>query len=274
MNSTLDVSVDARNAGAGASSGWASTVPTRRRTAFYSTMAIAMSIIVVLGFGPTFYFRAYTAPALHLPPLASALVWVHGFVFTSWMLVLLLQTTLVRIGKVQWHKKVGIAGAILGALMVLLGTVAQVAQTQRLVAAKFIPLGVVNENLVTFGALTAMVVFGSLIGAAVRFRARPETHKRLMLLATVVLLGAAAGRIGGIAGFVMPGVGPFVPAISTGLVDVFIVALAVHDLRATGRLHRATIWGAIPIFLLQAVSFTSFYASATATSFTTWLGNL
>ncbi len=34
------------------------------------------------------------------------------------------------------------------------------------------------------------------------------------------------------------------------------------------------VWGAIPMLLLQAVSFTSFYASASATAFTTWLGNL
>ena len=274
MSSTVDVAASSVHSDLGRAA-----APLRKRKRnFYSTMTmtmtIALSIVVLLGFGPTFYFRAYTAPALHLPPLASVLVWVHGFVFTSWMLLLFLQTTLVRIGKVHWHQKVGIAGAILGASMVLLGTVAQVAQTQRLVAAKFIPLGVVNENLVTFGALIAMVIFAGLIGAAVRMRRRPETHKRLILLATMILLGAATGRIGGIAGFVMPALGPYVPAINAALVDVFIVALAVHDLRATGRLHRATVWGAIPILLLQSVSFTSFYASASATAFTTWLGNL
>jgi hypothetical protein len=102
----------------------------------------------------------------------------------------------------------------------------------------------------------------------------PEDHKRLMLLATMILLQAATGRLAGVASVALHPLAPYVPVITVGLVDVFIVALAVHDLFATGRLQRATTWGAAPILLMQAVSFTSFYSSATATSFTTWLANL
>ena len=251
------------------------TVPQARkpRRLFYIVVAFAMAIVVFVGFGPTFYFRAVTGPALHLPPLPSPLVWVHGFVFSSWMLLLLLQTTLVRNGKVNWHRKIGVVAVTLAALMVVLGSAAQVAQTRRDVAAHFKPLDVVAENTATISALLSMVIFAALIVAAVRSRRRPESHKRLMLLATVVLLQAATGRIAGVSALVAPVVVPFVPAVTFGLVDVFILALALHDLSTTGRLSRVTVWGALPILLVQAVSLTPFYGSAVATRFTLWLGN-
>ncbi len=263
MSSTLDLTLPSLER---------STAQPRGRTrTFYLTMAIAMSVIVVIGFGPSFYFRALTAPALRLP---SAVVWIHGLVFTSWMLLLLLQTTLVRIGKVHWHQRAGIAGAALAALMVVLGATVQILQAHRDVAAGFKPLDVVEENSVLISALIMMVIYASLIGAAVRLRSRPEFHKRLILLATLILLGAATSRIAALCALVMPTLWRHVPFIDAGLIDVFILALAVHDLRAAGRLHPATVWGAVPILLLQAVSFTSFYDSDGATAFTTWIGNL
>ena len=41
-----------------------------------------------------------------------------------------------------------------------------------------------------------MVLFGAFFGAAVRYKSRPDIHKRLMVVATVALLFAAVGRMG------------------------------------------------------------------------------
>jgi hypothetical protein len=239
-------------------------------------MAVAMSVIVLLGFGPTFYLRAYFAPRVGLPPIASTLVWVHGFVFTAWMLMLFAQTTLVRGGQVRLHRRLGVAGAVLAAAVVLVGTIAQVAQTQRVVSGGYQGgIGVVLENGLTIASLLAMLSFATLIGAAVVLRRRPESHKRLMILATVTLLGAATGRIGShILAPLAPSLVPFEGIIALVLIDVFIVALIIHDLRGSGSIHRATLWGSAPILLLQAIAFTGFYSSATATAFTVWVSHL
>src|SRR5207253_1731970 len=44
-------------------------------------------------------------------------------------------------------------------------------------------------------ALGDMLVFASLVGAAFYFRRRADTHKRLMLLATIAILAAAVARL-------------------------------------------------------------------------------
>jgi hypothetical protein len=236
-------------------------------------MAVAMSVVVFLGFGPSFYLRVYFAPKLGLRPLASALVWVHGIVFTTWIVILVVQTTLVRVGRVRLHRRLGASGAVLAALMVLLGAAAQVAQTKRIVAAGF-PIDVVQENFLTIASLLGIVNFGALIGAAVWLRKLPESHKRLTILATVQLLGAATGRIAGLLAFFVAPLGPFVLVISIAMSDAFIVALMINDLRTSGRVHRATIWGSAAVLVLQAISFTTFYSSAAATAFTAWIGRL
>ena len=243
----------------------------KRRGVFYSAMVIAMSVVVLIGFGPSFYFHAVTGRSVHLP---SVIVWIHGLVFTSWMLLLLLQTTLVRVGKVHWHRRVGIAGAGIAALMAVLGATVQILQAHRDVAAGFRPIEDVDESSLLIGALFMMAIYAGLIGAAVRFRRQPEVHKRLILLGTVVLLGAATSRIAALVARALPSLWPQAPLIDMALNDAFILALAIHDLRVRGRFHPATVFGAIPILLLQSLSFTSFYSSDSALALTTWIGSL
>jgi hypothetical protein len=60
-------------------------------------------------------------------------------------------------------------------------------------------------------------------------RRDPQSHKRLMLLATINLLTAAIAR------WPVLQAGPLA---FFGLTDLFIVALAVWDFRTRGRLHR------------------------------------
>jgi len=86
--------------------------------------------------------------------------------------------------------------------------------------------------------LTAVGLFAAFALAGLINRRRPEVHKRLMLLATMSLTIPAIARISlrSIAGF--PGVWTALLAI-----NLFLLALAVHDLRTRGRLHEATLRG-------------------------------
>ena len=223
----------------------------RSRSAFSFGMAIAMSVTVFIGFGPSFYVNAYFAETLGLPPVQalSSIIIAHGLVFTTWMILLMVQTGLVAGGQVRWHRRLGIAGAV-AAAVIAFGTAVQVASMQRdLGALESVPF----LRIVVFGGFTSLIAFAGLAGAAIAWRRRPEIHKRLILIATIALLGAATARIGGIVGFALPALGPL-PFFGLVLTDLFLVALLVHDWRTVRRPHTATLYGSLVILAMQALN--------------------
>ena len=198
----------------------------RKRTTFYFGMAVAMSIIVFIGFGPSFYLNAYFAKAVNIPPVSiwPTLLLVHGLVFSGWMVLLMVQTGLVVKAQIRWHRRTGLVGAALAASMVAVGTAAQLAQTHRMLSTGEFDNNFVLGPGVFFGALLSMVVFAALVGSAVYLRRRPEAHKRLTLLATAAIIGAATGRIAGMLGVAIPAIGQF-PYLSLLMTDLFVFAL-------------------------------------------------
>ena len=89
-----------------------------------------------------------------------------------------------------------------------------------------------------------MLVFGVLVGAGVWFRRNPETHKRLMLLATIAILTAAIARWP--LQIMQKG-----PLAFFGFTDLFIVAGIVYDLVSRRRVHPAYLWGGGLIVISQ-----------------------
>lgn len=89
-----------------------------------------------------------------------------------------------------------------------------------------------------------MVVFAPLVAAAVYFRRSPETHKRLMLIATLSLLGAPLARITG-----TPGAGG--PPVFFGIPDLLILGGVLYDRLTRGRVHPAYKWAGGAVVLSQ-----------------------
>jgi len=227
----------------------------RVRGSFYVGMAIAMSAVVFLGFGPSFYMNAYVGEALGLPSAAtlSPIIVIHGIAFSAWMIVLVVQTSLIATARHRWHRRLGIAGGLLAAAMLALGLAAQTASMRRdLASVPFEQLPPFVRGAM-FSGLVSLPLFAALIGAAIYWRNRPETHKRLVLLATITLLGAATVRLARTIGFVAPALGSF-PFLALVLTDAFLVALVVNDVRTRGRLHPATLWGSLAIVAMQVIS--------------------
>ncbi len=86
---------------------------------FFSTMAVVMLATVFVGFAHTYYL----AGVFHAP-LPSLIVHLHGAAFSCWILLLVAQTSFVSTGRVDIHRKLGIAGFLLACLMVILGVLA------------------------------------------------------------------------------------------------------------------------------------------------------
>ena len=209
---------------------------TRRRTRrFYVGMAIAITLTVFAGFSRSYFLKSwYGTPEL------SGLLHVHGLVFTGWVLFFLSQAVLVAIGRTYLHRRMGIAGAVLAGLVVIVGTAVAIGRAKTGVS----PIPGVSSLGFLAIPLFDMVVFAALVSAGIYFRHRAEAHKRLMTLSMISLLAAPIARMNWLP--LPPG-----PPTFFGLSDLFIVAIVVYDLSTRGKLHPATVWGGLLIVASQ-----------------------
>ena len=117
---------------------------------------------------------------------------MHGFTFSAWMVLLVVQTSLVAANRIDIHRRLGIAGGALAVLMMVLGACVAISRTAS--GQVLSPPGISPLAFLTV-PLAAVVVFPVLLGSAMWFRNRPDVHKRLVLIATLELVMAAVGRL-------------------------------------------------------------------------------
>ena len=158
------------------------------RRKFYVVLAVLMLLLIVVGFWPSYY-----GPLMRGAAEAPLLLHVHGVIYIGWMALFILQVTLAARGQILAHRSVGTFGIGYGALVWIVGVIVSFMAPAFNVnsgewtvdqAAAFMPI-----------PLGDMVLFGGFFLAAVLNRSKPELHKRLMLLATMAILFAAAFRL-------------------------------------------------------------------------------
>lgn len=204
----------------------------RHDRVFYGSIAVALALTVFVGFGPTYFFPIFTrSPQSTLTggPV-TPLVHVHAALFSTWVLLFIGQTTLVVQHKLALHRRLGIAGGVLAALMVVVGTLTALKKAARAEA----PGGVDPVQFLMI-PVSDMAFFAGFVAAALLLRANREAHKRLMLLAYVCVVVAAVARL--------PGVLPLGPSVFFGLAFLFIVAGIIYDRASRGRVHPVYVWG-------------------------------
>ena len=202
---------------------------------FYTGMALAAAVIVFVGFAPTYFLRANPTP---LP----AYLHVHGFLFTAWIALFIAQTSLVASRRTHVHRRLGWGMAGLAAVMVVVGTTAGIWSMRRQVEAGFAQQA--QAFLTT--PLFSMVAFAVLVATAIRLRRDPQTHKRLMLLATISILDAAVARLP--FAFLRTSNWNYLPAT-----DVFLAAAILYDVASRRTVHPAYIWGGLLLVIEQAL---------------------
>ena len=202
---------------------------------FFSGAAWLMLASVLLGFGPTYYLAG-----VFNAPLPSRIIHIHGAVFSCWILLLIAQNSLAWAGRLDIHRKLGMAGFLLACLMVVVGWMAATDRLARGTA----PPGL-DTYFFYIVPMTDMVIFGTLIFFAFRARRDPSAHKRIIYVATVGVLIAAIARF--------PLHWLFHNAAHAAIASyAFLLALVAYDLRSMRKVHRATLWaGALLIFVQQ-----------------------
>lgn len=217
-----------------------------RRSPFFLVMAWVFLGIAVLGFSSTFFL-----PLVRGDNAAPRVVMVHGLLFFAWLVFFIAQCTWVQSRRLTVHRRMGSVGALLALSMVISGGMVGLHATQRdllagggdLVLGQFVNI------------LIEMLLFGGLVAAAVLFRHDGQTHKRLMLLATISALAPAWLRLR----HLFPAV-PH-PFISFSLMaDSLLLFAMAHDWLLHRRVHPAYLWaggGMVGVHLVELFAMTS-----------------
>ncbi len=198
---------------------------------FHAGMAWLFVIVAVAGFAPR--SLAIVSGTMPIPPLV---VHLHAAVMASWVSLLAMQATLSLTGRMDLHRKWGLASLVVAPLvLIMLIAVTIVRQND----AAGTPGGPIVNNIL-FLQIRSIVLFPTFFVWAMRTRRTdPQTHKRMMLLATLMLLDAAIARMSWLPYNVFPK--------SYFAVHIYLLLLLVpallYDLIRSGRIHRAWLWG-------------------------------
>jgi hypothetical protein len=200
-------------------------------TRYYVGIAIIAGLLVFAGFARSYYLRplfgfSFLPLFLHL----------HGIVMTSWFVLFIVQSRLIAAHRIDLHRRLGIFGAVLAPLMFVMTCAVAIRAGRR--GLNPFPEAMTAPAFLLLN-LGVMATFLILVIAALWLRRRSEFHKRLMVMATISLMGAVFSRLP-------------VEFVETGglwtniaLEESFVLACVIVDIVRTRRLHPAFLWGGL-----------------------------
>src|SRR5262249_19521404 len=198
---------------------------------FYFFMSLVIVVVIVYGFSFTIG-KNLIHPAVPRPWI----LYVHATVFSSWLVFFVVQSTLVRSRKVQWHRRMGLFGIALGTLIPIVGVSTAIAMGRF----NTMSLHATHAESDLIIPLFDMVCFTSTFPLAVYWRKKPELHRRLMLVATCALTAAGFGRF---PERILPGY------LFYAGVDLLILLGIAHDLIVNRTVHSVYL-RVLPLFIL------------------------
>lgn len=209
-----------------------------REHRFFTGMGLVALLVALIGFAPSYYLRSFSAAE----PLTT-LVHLHGGLATAWLLLFIAQTSLVSVGRTDLHRRVGPAGAVLAALVVVVGYATSITAARNGVS----PPGGPPPLAFLVVPIATLLSFALLSALSILWRRQRDTHRRLMLLATIAMLPPAFAR------FRWFGFGG--PPVAIGGPCLLVVVCMLWDRRAHGRVHPAFFWGGTLLMLSLPLRF-------------------
>jgi uncharacterized membrane protein YozB (DUF420 family) len=220
---------------------------------FFLLLVALIWVGILTGFGPQIRQRLLTGAAPY--PL---IVHFHAVAFVGWLALLTTQVLLIRARRPDIHRRLGLAGAGLAAVIIVTG-----------------PATALVMHAVTFGKagrppaflavqFTDILGFAGLVTAALVWRSNSAAHKRLMLLATLCISDAGFSRwlsapLGSLLGstYWAQFAAQYLPT------DLLALGIGAYDLITRGRLYSAyvagVVWTGALHMLAMALLFTAWW---------------
>jgi hypothetical protein len=219
----------------------------------YVFMAVWFIAVTLIGFIPDAMMKAAMVKAGARPPF-PAVLHLHAVLMGSFLLLLLVQTWLMATGRRAMHMQLGLLGAVLAAALVVVGFIlAPTMYYQVWGGANFGPPPVrqalapvlpIVENILLL-QIAAGIMFALFITIALSARARDAgLHKRMVILAIAVPLGAAIDRMSW-----LPSTMPASPLATNLYVLLAIAPMFLWDVIRNRRVHEA-YWIWFPVFVV------------------------
>ena len=209
-----------------------------RQRRFYLLLGATGLVAIAIGFSTT-YVIPMAERRLHVPPI----VHLHGLAALMWVLLLVVQASLVRSAQTGLHMIMG-RGALPLAIFIWFSGIF----TGIWAARRDIPSQGLTASASLLGTVTGLSIFLTLAIAAVWQRRRPDWHKRLIGLATIALLWPAFFRWR----HLMPMVPRPEIVFALLLADAPILVAALRDKVRYGRIHPVWLYGGPALFIEQA----------------------
>jgi hypothetical protein len=208
-----------------------------------------MCFFVFGGFGMTYLFPL-TAGAF---PPAPPIVHLHGWLFFTWMLLLVVQTGLVGAGNVSLHRSLGTYGIAHAAVVIYTGLLLQLIGSRQ---------GMEFSNTAAsdgmYLGLAAFLGFTVMFILALRNTRRSDIHKRMIMFAMLPVLPPGVNRFW----FVSLGLDDFFPVVPLyATLWSMAIAILIHERSRTGTVSRYSMFGAGWIFV-QGIMHETVVASA------------
>jgi len=202
---------------------------------FYLVMSLVLAAIVILGFS-----RTVNIFLIHANPPRPLLLWIHGAAFSTWIVFFIAQSALVRTRKVSVHRALGWFGAALAALMVVLGIAVAVVMT------RFDTVVLQQKGVEAFLSIPFldMLLFGSCIAMAIYWRTKAEFHRRLVFIASCLLMDAAIGRFEFM----------FNHNLFYAALDCLILLGVVRDWVVDKRVHKVYLYALPSLIVVQSLA--------------------
>ena len=207
----------------------------------YAGVAAGTALIIFVGFAQTYYLKGlFGTPQLRL------LLHIHGLVMTAWLVLFFVQVRLVAMRRTDLHRRLGVVGAVVAGLVLIVGTAVALSQGHLHLAEN----ETLSEPPLVFLPVPVgiLLLFGTFVTAAILLRRRSDSHKRLMALSCLSILPPGIDRLplhfienaGRLTLF--------------GLNDLCVVICVAYDAFKNRRLHPAWVWGCALFVSLQILT--------------------
>lgn len=204
-----------------------STLRSRYTRYFFVGMGWNFILMVLLGFIPD-YVMLYTTSNLH----AHWFSHLHGALMSLWLILFLVQATLVVRNNLKYHRQLGQASAVFGVIVWISMFVVSIRPRIAFPS----PIGDEDWDVVLI-QLFGIVFFGLFFAWGILQRKNSAVHKRLLLLTVIAVMQAAVDRMR-----FLPGL-PLAFFVRFIYLDLLIVPLMIYDLLTIKRVHMITWLG-------------------------------